>query len=78
MDLPDLDRYQNLTVFELQALHSAYMGLAEETASEMTDAADMENEDGVTEAVEENRGAMDKGETLFKLLHAHLTEPDDE
>ncbi len=78
MDLPDEDRYQNLNIFELQALHSAYMGLAEETAIEMATAADVDNDDMVGEAIEENEAAMERGKTLFKLLHTTLTEDEDE
>ena len=78
MDLPDLDRYQNLTVFEMRALHSAYMGVAEETAEEMEDAFDMENHSMVEESRDENAKAMDRAEVLFKLLHTTLTEPEDE
>ncbi len=77
MDLPDLDRYQNLNIFELQALHSAYMGLAEESASEMLDAVDMENTEMVEEAVSENDNAMARADTLFRLLRSTLESEDD-
>ncbi len=77
MDLPDVDRYQNLNIFELQALHSAYMGLAEESASEMVDAVDMENTEMVEEAVSENDNAMAKADTLFRLLRKTLDSDED-
>jgi hypothetical protein len=78
MDLSDLDRYQNLNIFELQALHSAYMGLAEESASEMVMAADVDNTEMVEEATEENETAMERAEVLFKLLHETVISSEDD